>query len=122
MVLTALAKLADRFSEEALPRITALLKPFETSCVLQAQERACEYAALLSEEGAAVRETVLDRMPPLDIDNAKARRAEEESEDSEDSDTDSEEGEWAWEAALSVGPPSLPSLSRLPRRRSQRSP
>ena len=119
MVLTALAKLADRFSEEALPRITALLKPFETSCVLQAQERACEYAALLSEEGAAVRETVLDRMPPLDIDNAKARRAEEESEDSEDSDTDSEEGEWAWEAALSVGPPSLPSL---PRRRSPRSP
>ena len=118
MVLTALAKLADRFSEEALPRITALLKPFETSCVLQAQERACEYAALLSEEGAAVRETVLDRMPPLDIDNAKARRAEEESEDSEDS----EEGEWAWEAALSVGPPSLPSLSRLPRRRSPRSP
>ena len=119
MVLTALAKLADRFSEEALPRITALLKPFETSCVLQAQERACEYAALLSEEGAAVRETVLDRMPPLDIDNAKARRAEEESEESEDSDTDSEEGEWAWEAALSVGPPSLP---RLPRRRSPRSP
>ncbi|KAK8824038.1 hypothetical protein WA556_003363 [Blastocystis sp. ATCC 50177/Nand II] len=95
MVLTALAKLADRFSEEALPRITALLKPFETSCVLQAQERACEYAALLSEEGAAVRETVLDRMPPLDIDNAKARRAEEESEESEDSDTDSEEGESA---------------------------
>ena len=122
MVLTALAKLADRFSEEALPRITALLKPFETSCVLQAQERACEYAALLSEEGAAVRETVLDRMPPLDIDNAKARRAEEESEDSEDSDTDSEEGEWAWEAALSVGPPSLPSLSRLSRLRSPRSP
>ncbi|OAO12119.1 adaptor protein complex 1, subunit gamma 1 [Blastocystis sp. ATCC 50177/Nand II] len=95
MVLTALAKLADRFSEEALPRITALLKPFETSCVLQAQERACEYAALLSEEGAAVRQTVLDRMPPLDIDNAKARRAEEESEESEDSDTDSEEGESA---------------------------
>ena len=121
MVLTALAKLADRFSEEALPRITALLKPFETSCVLQAQERACEYAALLSEEGAAVRETVLDRMPPLDIDNAKARRAEEESEESEDSEDseDSEEGEWAWEAALSVGPPSLP---RLPRRRSPRSP
>lgn len=107
MVLTALAKLADRFSEEALPRITALLKPFETSCVLQAQERACEYAALLSEAGAAVRETVLDRMPPLDIDNAKARRAEEaESEESEDSDTDSEEGEWAWETGLSVGPPS----------------
>lgn len=119
MVLTALAKLADRFSEEALPRITALLKPFETSCVLQAQERACEYAALLSEEGAAVRETVLDRMPPLDIDNAKARRAEEESEESEDSDTDSEEGEWAWEVLLSVGPPSLPRLSRL---RSPRSP
>ena len=121
MVLTALAKLADRFSEEALPRITALLKPFETSCVLQAQERACEYAALLSEEGAAVRETVLDRMPPLDIDNAKAHRAEEESEESEDSE-DSEEGEWAWEAALSVGPPSLPSLPRLSRLRSPRSP
>ena len=47
-------------------------------------------------------------MPPLDIDNAKARRAEEESEESEDSE-DSEEGEWAWEVLLSVGPPSLPS-------------
>ena len=50
-----------------------------------------EPAALLSEEGAAVRETVLDRMPPLDIDNAKARRAEEESEESEDSEDSEDE-------------------------------
>ena len=108
MVLTALVKLADRFSEESLARINALLAPFETSIVLQAQERACEYAELLKEDCVAVRETVLDRMPPLDIDNAKARRAEEEA--SGESDEESEEEEqWVCGAVLRVGPPSPPS-------------
>lgn len=103
MVLTALVKLADRFSEASLPRINALMEPFETSCVLQAQERACEYTVLLSAADGAVRETVLDRMPPLDIDNAKARRAEEAG--SSDSEEDSEEeAKWARGAVLSVGP------------------
>lgn len=119
MVLTALVKLADRFSDASLPRINALMEPFETSCVLQAQERACEYTVLLSAAGGAVRETVLDRMPPLDIDNAKARRAEEESGSSDsDEDSDEEEAKWARGAVLSVGLRRRRRRRRSPRSRS----
>ena len=78
MTLTALVKLSDRFGEAYFDRINEMLKPYETSCVLQAQQRACEYAELLKNDYSMIREQLLDRMPPLDIDNAKARRADEE--------------------------------------------
>ena len=79
MTLTALIKISDRFGEAYFDRINALLAPYETSCILQAQQRACEYTELMKDDYAMIREQLLDRMPPLDIDNAKARRADEES-------------------------------------------
>lgn len=92
MTLTALIKLSDRFGDAYFPRIAAMLAPYKTSCQLQAQQRACEYTELLKDSYGGIREQLLDRMPPLDIDNAKARRADEEASDSEDDDdSDSEE-------------------------------
>ena len=78
MTLTALMKLSDRFEDHYNQRIEEMLAPFETSCSLQGQQRACEYTELLKSDYDMIRENLLDRMPPLDIDNAKARRAEEE--------------------------------------------
>lgn len=86
MVLTALVKLADRFGAAWFPQLRALLAPSRTALCLQAQQRACEYTELLAPPADAVRETLLDRMPPLDLDTAKARRAEED-----DADTDADE-------------------------------
>lgn len=88
MALTALAKLSDRL-EGCDARIAALLRPYETSTGLQAQQRACEYQEMLGDAFAALRETVLERMPPLSIDNAKARRAEAEAEAEAESDAES---------------------------------
>lgn len=95
MALTALAKLSDRL-EDCDARIGALLRPYESSTGLQAQQRACEYQEMLGEAFDALRETVLERMPPLSIDNAKAKRAEAEAEaeaasDSEDNSEDDNE-------------------------------
>ena len=78
MTLTALVKLSDRFEGRFNDRIEKMLAPFKTSCMLQGQQRACEYTELLNSDYDMIRESLLDRMPPLDIDNAKARRAEEE--------------------------------------------
>ena len=61
-----------------------MLAPFKTSCMLQGQQRACEYSELLHSDYDMIRESLLDRMPPLDIDNAKARRAEEEQGDEDE--------------------------------------
>lgn len=88
MTLTALVKLSDRFEGEYNTRISELMAPYKTSCLLQGQQRACEYTELLNSDYDMIRENLLDRMPPLDIDNAKARRAEEEEGNEED---DSEE-------------------------------
>ena len=90
MTLTALIKISDRFGEAYFDRINSLLAPYETSCVLQAQQRACEYTELMKNDYAMIREQILDRMPPLDIDNAKARRAEDESGSESEEDTQSE--------------------------------
>lgn len=84
MTLTALVKLSDRFEGSYNGRIEELLEPFKTSCLLQGQQRACEYSELLNTDYDMIRESLLDRMPPLDIDNAKARRAEEEEGAEED--------------------------------------
>ena len=94
MALTALAKLSDRL-DGCDARISALLRPYESSCALQAQQRACEYQEMLGDAFLPLRETVLERMPPLSIDNAKARRAEAEAEAdaSSDDEASSEEGE-----------------------------
>lgn len=78
MTLTALVKLSDRFEGRFNSRIEEILAPYKTSCLLQGQQRACEYSELLKTDYDMIREDLLDRMPPLDIDNAKARRAEEE--------------------------------------------
>ena len=86
MTLTALMKLSDRFEDHYNQRIEEMLAPFETSCSLQGQQRACEYTELLKSDYDMIRENLLDRMPPLDIDNAKASRAEEEGEESEGDD------------------------------------
>ena len=110
MVLTALIKLSDRFGESSFARINALLEPYETSCLLQAQQRACEYCELMKEDYAAIRETILDRMPPLDIDNAKAKRAVEES--GEEDDESEEEAKWVCVGCVSVDLPR--SLSSSP--------
>lgn len=103
MALTALAKLSDRL-EDCDARIGALLRPYESSTGLQAQQRACEYQEMLGEAFDALRETVLERMPPLSIDNAKAKRAEAEAEaeasdDEEDSEDDGEAEDDAFAAA-----------------------
>lgn len=90
MALTALAKLSDRL-DGCDARIAALLRPYESSCALQAQQRACEYQEMLGDAFLPLRETVLERMPPLSIDNAKARRAEAEAEASSDDEASSEE-------------------------------
>ena len=84
MTLTALVKLSDRFESHYNDRIEELLAPFKTSCLLQGQQRACEYSELLHSDYDMIRENLLDRMPPLDIDNAKARRAEDEQGDEYD--------------------------------------
>ena len=88
MTLTALIKLSDRFGDAYFERINNMLKPYQTSCVLQAQQRSCEYAELLQDDYSMIREQLLDRMPPLDIDNAKARRKEDEEGDDDDYDDD----------------------------------
>ena len=93
MTLTALVKLSDRFESRYNDRIEELLAPFQTSCLLQGQQRACEYSELLHSDYDMIRENLLDRMPPLDIDNAKARRAEEEQGEEYDDMDDDEEGE-----------------------------
>ena len=95
MTLTALVKLSDRFEGRYNDRIDQMLAPFKNSCMLQGQQRACEYSELLHSDYDMIRESLLDRMPPLDIDNAKARRAEEEQgdedEDLEDYDDEQED-------------------------------
>ena len=105
MTLTALVKLSDRFGEAFFPRIAAMLAPYKTSCQLQAQQRACEYSELLREPYAGIREQLLDRMPPLDIDNAKARRADDAAGDSEDDDSEEASEEEAPRAARATKPP-----------------
>ena len=56
----------------------------------------------MKDDYSAIRETILDRMPPLDIDNAKAKRAvEEESE---------EEAKWVCGWRVSVGRSSSPRI------------
>lgn len=104
MTLTALVKLSDRFGEAFFPRIAAMLAPYKTSCQLQAQQRACEYSELLREPYAGIREQLLDRMPPLDIDNAKARRADDTAGDSEDDDSEEASEEEAPRAARATKP------------------
>lgn len=104
MTLTALVKLSDRFGEAFFPRIAAMLAPYKTSCQLQAQQRACEYSELLREPYAGIREQLLDRMPPLDIDNAKARRADDAAGDSEDDDSEEASEEEAPRAARATKP------------------
>lgn len=104
MTLTALVKLSDRFGEAFFPRIAAMLAPYKTSCQLQAQQRACEYSELLREPYAGIREQLLDRMPPLDIDNAKARRADDATGDSEDDDSEEASEEEAPRAARATKP------------------
>ena len=99
MTLTALVKLSDRFEGRYNDRIDQMLAPFKTSCMLQGQQRACEYSELLHSDYDMIRESLLDRMPPLDIDNAKARRAEEEQgdEDEDLKDYDDEQDDlYAW--------------------------
>ena len=111
MVLTALIKLSDRFGETSFARINALLEPYETSCLLQAQQRACEYCELMKDDYSAIRETILDRMPPLDIDNAKAKRAvEEESEEEYEDEESEEEAKWVCGWRVSVDRSSSPRI------------
>ena len=104
MALTALAKLSDRL-EDCDARIGALLRPYESSTGLQAQQRACEYQEMLGEAFDALRETVLERMPPLSIDNAKAKRAEAEAEAEAASDSEDDNEDAAEEDAFAATTP-----------------
>ena len=56
-------------------------------------KRVLSYVRRAVDDYDMIRENLLDRMPPLDIDNAKARRAEEEQGEEYDDMDDDEEGE-----------------------------
>lgn len=103
MTLTALLKCADRL-DGCEGRVEELIKPYETACGLQIQQRSCEYDELLKDEFAGLREGVLERMPPLNIDYAKARRAEAEEGEEEEGE-EAESADWMDENPSASGAP-----------------
>lgn len=94
MALTALVKLSDRFGHGYFDSIRAILEPFRTSSVIELQQRACEFSALLEGDYDGIRSNLLERMPPLDIDNAKAMRANAQEAAEDDSDGDGYDNEY----------------------------
>ena len=102
MTLTALLKCADRL-DGCEGRVEELIRPYETACGLQIQQRSCEYDELLKDEFAGLREGVLERMPPLNIDYAKARRAE--AEEGEEEGEEAESADWMDENPSASGAP-----------------
>ena len=96
--VTALVKLSARFSDTT--RVQQLLAVYQRSVSLELQQRACEFGVLA--DMVQVRASVLERMPPVDLDQvrkAKERRAlgsDEEYESEEDEqydDRDDDRGE-----------------------------
>ena len=67
--LTTLAKLSGRFpSASALgARIEECIAKFSTSTSIEVQQRACEYSSILSKFNIDTREKLVDKMPPMVI-------------------------------------------------------
>ena len=111
VLLTTLLKLSDRFGDEAVEDIKEFLGRWRDSSDAELKQRANEYFILLGEDVEAVLNPLLDRMPPLDIDNAKAKRAvEEESEEEYDDEESEEEAKWVCGWRVSVDRSSSPRI------------
>ena len=74
-VLTTLAKLTSRFGDEHKPPIEELISSFQTSMNLELQQRSTEYLALLGGQWDSIRPEMLTKMPIVDEETLKARRA-----------------------------------------------
>jgi len=69
IVLTALAKLSDRFSrasEQEQTHILNIIGTYRSSIVVELQQRSCEYLALITALPPQHRATVLDKMPAME--------------------------------------------------------
>jgi len=75
IVLNALMKLAVRFSPSARERIAKFMVPYQSSMSLELQQRSTEYGVLLSAQWEGLRREVMDKMPVLDEEAIRKRRA-----------------------------------------------
>ncbi|CAM9334045.1 unnamed protein product [Ascophyllum nodosum] len=76
--LTALAKVAFRLGGvlgEEKGRVEKLLESYRTSITLELQQRSCEYLNLLSPEWDGAKKEALERMPVMDEQTFRERRA-----------------------------------------------
>jgi AP-1 complex subunit gamma-1 len=82
LVLTTFAKLSQRVSGSAdAPAVTARvlqhLALYKESLDMELQQRSVEFTALLGDEWEGLRPTALERMPPMDEEKLKSKRARE---------------------------------------------
>ncbi|CAN0054398.1 unnamed protein product, partial [Ectocarpus fasciculatus] len=77
--LTALAKasyrLGDGLGEDGKARVEEMLEGYRSSITLELQQRSCEYLNLLSPQWDVVKKEALDRMPVMDEEAFRERRA-----------------------------------------------
>ncbi|CAM9688539.1 unnamed protein product [Ectocarpus sp. 4 AP-2014] len=77
--LTALAKasyrLGEGLGEDGKARVEEMLEGYRSSITLELQQRSCEYLNLLSPQWDVVKKEALDRMPVMDEEAFRERRA-----------------------------------------------
>jgi AP-1 complex subunit gamma-1 len=95
-ILTALAKLIRRFTDSQ-GLIPSLISSFNTSIVVELQQRSIEYAALAANDHASFRPRILDRMPKFE---SKTKVLDAESSGSSESDESDEEEDAPTEPAV----------------------
>lgn len=75
VVLNALVKLSVRLSPACVAPIVAMVAPFQNSMSLELQQRAAEYTVLMGGQRDALRRELFDKMPVLDEETVRRRRA-----------------------------------------------
>jgi AP-1 complex subunit gamma-1 len=74
-VLVALTKLAPRFGQPHADRISRIVEGFQESMSLELQARSCEFSQLLAPNLASLQSQMLEKMPVLDEEAMRERRA-----------------------------------------------
>jgi AP-1 complex subunit gamma-1 len=110
LVLTAFAKMSQRLDGAEKARVMAHLDQYKESMNMELQQRSVEYTALLSGQWDSLSPMALGRMPAMDEEKLKAKRAREGM--GEESDTEMPSSSGAAFAAPSPGPvPKAPSAA-----------
>lgn len=85
LVLTAFAKLSQRFEGSESSRIAKHLQLYKDSLDMELQQRSVEFTCLMNSEWDSVRPTALGRMPAMNEEKLKAKRARENEEGGDNS-------------------------------------